>query len=77
LDNIRRDLGVVWTGSVWLRIGTGGELLWIRNWTFGFRKMLGSYRVSKQLGVSRVVLSSMELVRSVWSCMSLQSIFSV
>jgi hypothetical protein len=27
LDNIRRDLGVVWTGSVWLRIGTGGELL--------------------------------------------------
>jgi hypothetical protein len=31
LDNIRMDLvevgGVMWTGLVWLRIGTGGELL--------------------------------------------------
>jgi hypothetical protein len=28
MDNIRMDLGeVVWTGLVWLRIGTGGELL--------------------------------------------------
>jgi hypothetical protein len=27
-DNIRMDLGEVgWTGLVWLRIGTGGELL--------------------------------------------------
>jgi hypothetical protein len=29
---------VVWgveTGSIWLRIGTGGGLLWIRWWTFG------------------------------------------
>jgi hypothetical protein len=30
-DNIRRILerwdGVMWTGLVWLRIGTGGELL--------------------------------------------------
>jgi hypothetical protein len=34
VDNIRMDLGEVgwamWTGLVWLRIGTGGELLWIR-----------------------------------------------
>jgi hypothetical protein len=22
--------GVMWTGLVWLRIGTGGEILWIR-----------------------------------------------
>jgi hypothetical protein len=31
VDNIRMDLerwdGVKWTGLVWLRIGTGGELL--------------------------------------------------
>jgi hypothetical protein len=28
-DNIRMDLGevVMWTGLIWLRIGTGGELL--------------------------------------------------
>jgi hypothetical protein len=31
--------GGAWTGSMWLRIGTGGELLWIRLWTFGFHKM--------------------------------------
>jgi hypothetical protein len=30
MDNIKLDLrrdGVMWTGLVWLRIGTGGELL--------------------------------------------------
>jgi hypothetical protein len=27
VDNIRMDLGVMWTGLGWLRIGTGGELL--------------------------------------------------
>jgi hypothetical protein len=52
----------MWTGLVWLRIGTGGELLRIRYSTFGFHKMLGNYRVSEQLGISRVVLGSMELV---------------
>jgi hypothetical protein len=29
---------------------------------FGFHKVLGNYRASKQLGISRVVLSSIELV---------------
>jgi hypothetical protein len=34
-DNIKMDLqedgwGKAWTGSIWLRIGTGGELLCIR-----------------------------------------------
>jgi hypothetical protein len=53
----RRWDGVMWTGLVWLRIGTCGELLWIRYWTFGFREMLGNYRVA-----SRVVLSSIEFV---------------
>jgi hypothetical protein len=42
----RRWNGVMWTGLVWLRIGTGGELLWIRYWTFGFHEMLGNYRVA-------------------------------
>jgi hypothetical protein len=42
VDNIiERWDGVMWTGLVWLRIGTGGELLWIRYWTFGFHEMLG------------------------------------
>jgi hypothetical protein len=30
VDNIKidlRDIGMVWTGSIWLRIGTSGELL--------------------------------------------------
>jgi hypothetical protein len=26
----------VWIGFDWLRIGTGGGLLWVRWWTFGF-----------------------------------------
>jgi hypothetical protein len=47
----------MWAGLVWLRIGTGGELLWIRYWTFEFHEMLGSYLVA-----SRVVLSSIERV---------------
>jgi hypothetical protein len=32
-----REIGWgVWIGFDWLRIGTGGELLWMRWWTFGF-----------------------------------------
>jgi hypothetical protein len=27
--------GRVWSGFSWLRIGTGGGLLWMRWWTFG------------------------------------------
>jgi hypothetical protein len=49
-DNITMDLGgcdwVICTGLVWLRIGTGGELLWIRYWNFGFHEMLWNYRVA-------------------------------
>jgi hypothetical protein len=33
--------GGAWTGSIWLRIGTGGELSWMRLWTFVFHKMGG------------------------------------
>jgi hypothetical protein len=28
-----------WTELTWLRTGTGGGLLWMRWWTFGFHKM--------------------------------------
>jgi len=30
-----------WAGSVWLRVERGGELLWIRRWTYGFHKTRG------------------------------------
>jgi hypothetical protein len=44
--------GVMWTRLVWLRVGTGGELLWIRYWTLGFHKMLCNYQVASQLVAS-------------------------
>ena len=41
-DNIKMDLqevgGCCGTEWSWLRIGTGGGHLWIRWWTFGFKK---------------------------------------
>jgi hypothetical protein len=40
---------MVFTGSIWLRIGTSGRLLWTRYWTFGFKKMLGSCWVGEHL----------------------------
>jgi hypothetical protein len=37
---IFRKWGVwVWIGSIWLRIGTGGGYLRLREGTFGFHKM--------------------------------------
>ena len=30
-----------WTGLIWLKIGTGGGLLWKWQWTLGFHKMRG------------------------------------
>jgi hypothetical protein len=54
-----------WSDVDWIGLAqdrADGELLWIRLWIFGFHKMLGNYRASKQLGISRVVLSSMQLV---------------
>jgi hypothetical protein len=51
---LRRYDGVVWTGLVWLRIRTSGELLWIGHWTFWFHKMLGIYQVAAQLVLSQL-----------------------
>jgi hypothetical protein len=49
---------MVWTGSIWLRIGTSGGLLWTRWWTFGFHRMLGSSWVAAQLAASQEGLRS-------------------
>jgi hypothetical protein len=58
---LKRWDGVTWTVLVWRRIGTGGELLWIRYWTYGFHKTEENYRVASQLVTSRVVLRPIEL----------------
>jgi hypothetical protein len=50
----------------WLRIGTGGGLLWMRWWTFGFHKMQGISWLAGRLLASREGLCSMELVRYVF-----------
>jgi hypothetical protein len=49
----------VWIGLIWLRIGTSGGLLWTRQWTSGFHKMLGSSWVAVQLAASQEGFSSM------------------
>jgi hypothetical protein len=42
-DDITMDLQEMrwsaWSGFTWLRIRTGGGLLWMRQWNFGFHKM--------------------------------------
>jgi hypothetical protein len=64
--DIRMDLGEVGWGDVdWIGLARDRN-----RWralvnavvNFGFHKMLGNYRVASQLVVSRVVLSSIELV---------------
>jgi hypothetical protein len=67
LDNIKMDLVEtgrcgVWTGLVWFRIGTSGELLWTRWWTFSFNNMLINYRVATELVASKPVPSSVDFV---------------
>jgi hypothetical protein len=49
---------MVWTGSIWLRIGTSGRLLWTRWWTIGLLKMRGSSWVVARLASSQEGLSS-------------------
>jgi hypothetical protein len=53
---------MVWIKSIWLGIGTSGGLLWTRQWTFGFHKILGSAWVPTRLETSQEGLSSIELV---------------
>jgi hypothetical protein len=54
---VKWDVGV-WTGSIWLRIETGGGHLWMWQWTFGFRNMrviswLAENRLALQEGVRK------------------------
>jgi hypothetical protein len=39
-DNIKTNHSMTWTGLIWLRIGTDRMLLWTRQGTFGYHKML-------------------------------------
>jgi hypothetical protein len=58
-----REIGWrLWTGFIWLRITTIGWLLWIRQWAFGFHKMLEISWVAERLLTSHEVLGSMEWV---------------
>jgi hypothetical protein len=49
-----------------LRIGTGGELLWMRWWTFGFHKMRGISWVAQDVLASQEWLCSMEWYEIMW-----------
>jgi hypothetical protein len=63
VDNIKMDhLELGWGDVDWIDLAQGRDR-WraLANSVLNL-KMLGNYRVSKQLGISRVVLSSMELV---------------
>jgi hypothetical protein len=66
VDNIRMDLvEVVWGDVDWIGVVVDrGRWGAVANSVSNFRshKMLGNYRVSKQLGICRVVFSSIELV---------------
>jgi hypothetical protein len=52
--------GKVWTGFIWLRIGTVGWSLWTLKWTFGFHKTQGTSWLAERLLASQVELCSME-----------------
>jgi hypothetical protein len=54
----------VWTGFIWLRIGTSGRLPWPWLWTFWFHKMLEISWHPEQLLASQEELCSMELTDS-------------
>ena len=63
----RKWEGVVGTGWSWLRIGTGGGHLWVRWWTFGFRKMRGiSWLAAEPVSFSRRTL--LHGVSKYWFC---------
>ena len=50
------------TGSICLRLGTGGVLLWMRSWTFGYHKMRGICWLDEKLFASQEGLYTVELV---------------
>jgi len=48
LQEVGWDSGA-WTGLIWLRTGTGGGHLYIRQWTFVFRKLWGIWLAESRL----------------------------
>jgi len=49
-----------WTGSMWLRIGTGGGHFWMRQWTFGFHYMRWISWLAENRKATQEGLCSME-----------------
>jgi hypothetical protein len=49
----RKYDGESWTELMWIRIGTGGGLLWMRWWTLGFRKVRVISQPARSLLVSQ------------------------
>ena len=65
-DNVKFDVkkwDEAWTRFFWLRLGAGGELLWMRWWNSGFRKIRGMSWLAVNLIALEEVLWSMELFR--------------
>ena len=67
MDLRKWDVGV-WTGLIWLRIGTSGGLLWMRQGTFGFQVAYCSYFLTIWEPVSFGRMSLLHVV----SCYSVQ-----
>jgi hypothetical protein len=44
--NLKKYDGMAWTELIWLRIGFGGRLLDMWQWTFGFHKKKGNFVTS-------------------------------
>ena len=65
-DNIEMDLRELvweaWTGSIWLRLGTDGGLLWMRQWKFGFHKVQGISLLAEDLLASQEGIFFLSLV---------------
>jgi len=66
-DSIALDLKRVGCGGwvdwlIWLRMGTGGGILWKRHWAFGFHKMCGVSWLAENVLASQESLSSVRLV---------------
>jgi len=65
-DNIKidqKEIGRLWYGFIWLRIGTSGKLLWRhKNLTFGFRKLSRISWVAEELDASK---ERQDLIKSI------------
>jgi len=80
-DNIKMDFLVwymgAWIKAIWLRIGSGGGRLWMRQWTFGFHKMRWIPWLAENQLASQEGLCSMEWVSNeTYKCSRLQYVLS-